>query len=187
MRSAWIFLDFDGVLNSDAYYTKSEKARTIGDVDPRAISCLNDLVSRSGAKVVISSNWRRNMSLGELREVLVKKGFKHPNKVVAKTPDLGDDAVRGYEILAFLKRKGALKSPFVVLDDTDDMDGVEDAFVRTAPREGLQASHVEKALLILSRRDGGAKAKEKAKRPKKRRILLPRLKPASKRFTWTFD
>jgi hypothetical protein len=189
MKTGWIFLDFDGVLNSDAFYTRNEKASKIGDVDPRAVRCLNDLVKRSGARVVISSNWRHNMSLKELKEVLVERGFKYPKKVVAKTPDLGHQAIRGYEILAFLKKRRALKAPFVVLDDTMDMDGVEDCFVRTRPKEGLLPSHVEKALLILSRTKDGEVVKPKKSADQKKRTKKTSLLPIfrKKKFTWDFS
>lgn len=149
----YIFLDFDGVLNSDAFYTRNEGASKRGDVDPRAIRCLNELVRRSGGgcKIIISSNWRHETPLAELRSILTKRGFKYPKKVVGKTPDLGDSAVRGYEILEFLRKRKALKSPFVALDDNGDMDGVEDSFVRTKATVGLQKADVERALAILKR------------------------------------
>ena len=183
----WIFLDFDGVLNSDVFYTRNKKASEIGDVDPRAVKCLNALIEKTGAKVIISSNWRHDMSLDELREVLTKRGFKHPKKVVGKTPDLGEKAVRGYEILAFLRKRNALKAPFVVLDDNDDMDGVEDAFIRTSPKAGLSMAHVEKAVALLQRRGSKpvtAAPTKKAAKKRRKKILLPVLKP--KRYTWSF-
>src|SRR3954447_6870901 len=50
-----IFLDIDGVLNSDAT-PNPRKFPYIVDVDPLAI--FKDLVSRTGATVVLSSSWR---------------------------------------------------------------------------------------------------------------------------------
>jgi hypothetical protein len=150
MRSL-VFVDFDGVLNSDAFYTRNARAAKEGDLDPKCVRLLNDLVVRSGAKVVIASSWRHDHSVSELRAIMVKRGFEHAGRVIGKTPDLGEDGVRGYEILAFLKNLKMEKRPFVVLDDTDDMDGVEDCFVRTNPKVGLQRKDVEVALRILRR------------------------------------
>lgn len=145
-----IFLDFDGVLNSDHFYTRSRRAAEKGELDRGCVRLLNDLVARTGCKIVIISNWRHGESVPELRKIMVERGFEYPELVVGKTPDLGEDAIRGYEILAYIKSR-KVRGPFVVLDDTDDMDGVEDCFVRTDPRKGLQKADVEQAIQILRR------------------------------------
>lgn len=170
---AYIFLDFDGVLNSDAFYTRNSRAAKVGDVDPRAVRCLNELCRRSGAYVVISSSWRHDTSITELRDILSKRGFMYPKKVIGKTPDFGENAIRGYEILGFLKGKRALKKPFVVLDDTEDMDGVHEYFVKTHPKIGLRMSDVEKALAVLAK--GGVKVGKKtvAKKSRRRKRKAP--------------
>jgi hypothetical protein len=123
----------------------------VGDLDPKCVRLLNDLVARSGAKVVIASSWRHDHSVAELREIMAKRGFEHAGRVIGKTPDLGDNGIRGYEVLAFLKGLKMEKEPFVVLDDTADMDGVEDRFVQTDPKVGLQRKDVVAALRILKR------------------------------------
>jgi hypothetical protein len=146
--ACWIFLDFDGVLNSDRFYTRAPKLAEKGDLDRKCVALLNELVDKTGAKVVIVSNWRHGHSVSELRDILVDRGFEYPKRVVGKSPDLGEDAVRGYEILAFMKGL-RIRDPFVVLDDTDDMDGVEDRFVKTDPKVGLQRADVELAEQIL--------------------------------------
>jgi len=162
-----IFVDFDGVLNSDHFYTRSRRAAEKGELDRGCVKLLNELVARTGCKIVIISNWRHGESVPELRKIMVDRGFEHPASVVGKTPDLGEDAVRGYEILAYIKAR-KMKEPFVVLDDTDDMDGVEDCFVRTDPRKGLQKADVERAIQILRRQARSSKAAARISRGKER-------------------
>lgn len=150
MKGGWVFLDFDGVLNSDRFYTRSKRASEKGELDRECVRLLNEICKRTGAKVVVISSWRHDTSIPELREILETRGFEYAERVVGKTPDLGDDSVRGYEILAYLKKTKS-KGPFVVLDDTDDMDGVEDRHVKTNPKTGLVRKDVEQAVAILGR------------------------------------
>ena len=64
-----IFLDIDGVLNSESWYERSsrgdlhaelseeERRSHAADLDPNAVSLLNTL-SDCGCSVVLSSSWR---------------------------------------------------------------------------------------------------------------------------------
>ena len=45
---------------------------------------LNELIKKTGAKVVITSTWRLSRSVEELQRVLDYKGFE--GEVIAKTP-----------------------------------------------------------------------------------------------------
>ena len=67
------FLDFDGVLNSLAFLRRDPGP--LDRLDPTALVLLNVLVQRSGADVVISSSWRLQRSLDELRRLLKQLGF----------------------------------------------------------------------------------------------------------------
>ena len=64
-----IFLDMDGVLNSDHYWNKQDRGITyskgdwigwwIQSFDPDAVKVLNKIIESTSAKIVFSSN-RRN-------------------------------------------------------------------------------------------------------------------------------
>ncbi len=71
-----IFLDFDGVLNSQLWYIRTKGNREIDDLDTEAIGFLNTLIKNTGAKVVVSSTWRLNKTVDELQEILNRNGFK---------------------------------------------------------------------------------------------------------------
>ena len=51
-----IFLDVDGVLNSQQLFEKSEDAQLIS-VDEENIKNLKKIVDATGAKIVLSSSW----------------------------------------------------------------------------------------------------------------------------------
>lgn len=55
-----IFLDIDGVLNSNDWYVKTRGIGGYngGDVDPKCIELINDLIDATGAKIIMSSSWR---------------------------------------------------------------------------------------------------------------------------------
>lgn len=100
-----IFLDIDGVLNSHKYWVENpdrEKSR-LGDLDPSAIETLNRIVERTGAKIVLSSTWRKVWSVDEVSEMFKSRGYRFDN-IIDKTPVL--DTIRGLEIDDFLKSKG---------------------------------------------------------------------------------
>ena len=56
-----IFLDIDGVLNSDEYVDKVKKSDIQGierDIDIEKVKLLKRAIDETGAKVVLSSSWR---------------------------------------------------------------------------------------------------------------------------------
>jgi 16S rRNA C1402 (ribose-2'-O) methylase RsmI len=83
-----LLVDFDGVLNSAAYFTSPEfLALTEGLPDAEVmllgrayhleeakVGLLNRIVEASGAVVVISSSWRLPHTLDELNEILAERG-----------------------------------------------------------------------------------------------------------------
>ena len=66
-----LFLDIDGVLNSQTYITKkhNETGKCLGGstvemLDPDAISELNRIIDRTSAEIVLSSTWRMGENSG---------------------------------------------------------------------------------------------------------------------------
>ena len=131
-----IFLDIDGVLNSRLYYESPRYdynkdsvdplERKLSDIDPKSIEFLNDLIEKTGAKVVITSTWRRYYTIVELSELFKKRGFV--GEILDKTPTCGSDCLRGNEILRWVKENETLIgrhyhefNDYVILDDDSDM------------------------------------------------------------------
>lgn len=146
-----IFLDFDGVLNSQSFLAATPGG--LDRLDPQAIARLERIVARSGAKVVISSTWRVKRSLDELRALLAGLGFS--GEVIDRTPELKNGPgyshpfiARGAEIQAWIDAQRAPLESFVVLDDAI-LDGMEQNHIQTDFFEGLSDEHVEEAVAIL--------------------------------------
>ncbi len=57
-----VFLDFDGVLNSEASVAQ---LGTRYKFWPTSIEALNEILAQSGARIVISSTWRELWTLSE--------------------------------------------------------------------------------------------------------------------------
>lgn len=146
-----IFLDIDGVLNSQNWYEyryENIDMKLVSDnypdyeIDPGAIKQLNRIIAETEAKVVISSTWRHGRTIQELQTLLEKCGFV--GEIISITPslhfntDVGMSVPRGCEIEKWLKDQGFQRinwsisvqqeyldkskvKNYVILDDDGDM------------------------------------------------------------------
>lgn len=67
-----IFLDVDGVLNSNDYIEYTSKNNVKGileEIDPKKIDMLKQVLNITGAKIVVSSSWRNIRKFEKLREL----------------------------------------------------------------------------------------------------------------------
>jgi len=107
-----IFLDVDGVLNSQHYAVVSESRGVLG-IDPYPAFLLGKIVLDTGCEVVLSSTWR-----------LWKNAREDVRKQVVEfidiTPDLGN-VPRGEEIQKWLKDNNCEDARYAILDDNSDM------------------------------------------------------------------
>jgi hypothetical protein len=143
-----LFLDFDGVLNSNEWFTsfeRSGRSPKAEQIDPEAVARLNRVVEASGARIVVSSSWRLGHTVGELQQILEDRGFR--GEIVGTTPDLS--AVRGQEVLAWLSAQAEVPEAFCILDDSNDMAGLLPHLVRTSWRVGLSDADADAAILML--------------------------------------
>jgi hypothetical protein len=120
-----IFLDIDGVLNHQNWYSYRHKEIDQNDVvshypfyefDPKSIEQLNRITEETGAKVVVSSTWRIGRTISQLQEILDTVGFV--GEVIDTTPHfhakgmdnegekIGYTIPRGCEIDWWLDNKG---------------------------------------------------------------------------------
>ncbi len=117
-----VFLDIDGVLNTERLrdrYSPSE-------IDPGRVALLDDVCDRTGAAMVISSDWRlpENGGLDTTVMALRRAGLRAPilggTPLKARVSPVGHDrsglSAREREILAWLDEHPELES-FAVLDD----------------------------------------------------------------------
>ncbi len=152
-----IFLDIDGVLNSDTTTRRTRGGFTF--VGERQLRRLRHIVDAAGAEVVLSSDWRynrdtpgRNGHYLELRDELLRYGIRF----YGFTPEL-PSGHRGAEIAQWLAEHPEV-SDFVILDDRTDIEPNKDRWVQTVMSRGLGAEEADKAIRILmgsSAADGG--------------------------------
>lgn len=88
-----IFLDFDGVLNSEVWMKSRfdiidnndiDSQYPFYEIDPNAIKNLNRIIEETGAKVVVSSTWRHGRTPEELSRILEFHNFK--GEIIDTTP-----------------------------------------------------------------------------------------------------
>ena len=161
-----VFLDLDGVLNSQASERRSRSIapRFFNDnPDPLHIKWLNLIIRKTGAKVVISSTWRNSADFVSIWRLLDIQGFV--GTVIGATPITHD--IRGEEIRCWITRyenckdwrckkevHGAIES-FVILDDDADMGNLSKHLVLTDSKKGLTRKDALKAIDILGEKTIG--------------------------------
>ena len=107
-----IFLDIDGVLNSDEYFDRIKGLNIQGiesEVDINKIKLLQKAVRDTGAKVVLSSSWRSTKNGQVLRNLLLNYGI-----FTDITPHI--DNKRGNEIKEWINNNQDVED-FIILDD----------------------------------------------------------------------
>lgn len=151
-----IFLDVDGVLNSDEYFDKIKGLNIVGienEVDVSKIKLLKKAIQETGAKVVISSSWRYKRNGQYLEQLLIKNGI-----FPAKTPFLKNQ--RGLEIRQWLKEHPDIED-FVIIDD-EIFDSYDEELMKKLIKisngngksfgKGLEQKDVEEIIKRLGRR-----------------------------------
>jgi hypothetical protein len=143
-----LFLDIDGVLNSDSWFHKPW-TYVDGDhpIDPTLVERVNEIIRGSDCKVVISSAWREHFDLPDLISILKSKGLEA--EVIGKTPRLPYGIDRGIEIQAWIDLQDEPPTHIVILDDYEQMAHLEPFLVRTNPEVGVSNKDVLAALDML--------------------------------------
>lgn len=163
-----VFLDIDGVLNYTKWYTSERNPGNLngeeGDLDPECINRIIKICNETGAKVVISSDWRISWYGTQYR--LGRMGLDE-NYVIDKTPEyiwrclnkhdyFNDNYEEKYEYSRGAEIDGWLKEHpevinYVIIDDrTDFTDEQKEHFVHIDPMWGLTDEHVELAINVLN-------------------------------------
>lgn len=165
-----IFLDVDGVLNSNDYYKSLEDTHGYDkDIDLEKVKLLKEIVDATGAEIVLSSTWR---ILRETDESPALATFVHLENVLKEhgmeikdyTPVI--KGIRPLEIATYLEdldkritREDNIEAiNFISLDDDFTVKDYEnedlyDCLIQTSYWKspgGLQTEHVEKAIKILN-------------------------------------
>ena len=132
-----IFLDIDGVLN-----TNSDR-----EISNDKLKLLSELVSKTGADVVLSSSWRYGWNKPELNQpgtrIYGLKQLLKDNDIVIKET-IGLDLIKSMQIKNYLNTN--MISNYIVLDD-EPIDTAN--LVQTNRDVGLTQSDCQKASQLL--------------------------------------
>ena len=157
-----IFLDVDGVLNSNAYvdYTLKNNVKGIlEEIDPKTIDMLKYALDVTDAQIVVSSSWRNIRKFEQLKELFLRYGIN----LDEKTPVLGHE--RGLEIKQYLEEHVDIDQYLILDDDMFDSfdEELRNNLILTKENhednsygDGLQIKHIEQII----KRFGRVKKKE---------------------------
>lgn len=160
-----IFLDIDGVLNSNFRNVKNQKELSDGKfIDETRVQLLAEIIIKTNAMIVLHSGWRLwfDDMINPIRDeakYLVNILEKNGLKIVDKTPDLTTDEIRRIRKFSFVKAQEILMwieqhkdiDSYIVLDDLDlSIDTIKNNLIMTDSTIGLSEGNVLDAIAHLN-------------------------------------
>lgn len=150
MNRPVIFLDFDGVLNTERHQARlAVEGKPNKDAwgplfDPSAVENLRLIIDNTDAAIVISSSWRYAHRLGSLRMM-----WEVPGEIIGTIPCGATYISRGEDIECWLDKYG--RPDYVIIDDLDDFSPAQhDRYIETNPIVGITDADAQKAIEILN-------------------------------------
>lgn len=153
MNSSIIFLDFDGVLNTEQYQAwLAVKGKPNKDAwgplfDPCAVRNLRKIIESTSAEIVISSSWRYIHRLGSLRMMWELRDL--PGEILDTLSCGAVYISRGEEIEYWLKKYN--QANYVIIDDLNDFYPSQlDRYIEINPIVGITDADAARAIEILN-------------------------------------
>ena len=148
-----IFLDFDGVLNTEHYqgllqYQNSPWQDEYGAFfDPKAVKQLKRIIDATDADIVVESSWKY-LGLDAMKELWEVRNL--PGTIIDITPSLlGKN--KGVEIASWLSKYAKQDIRYVIIDDEYViLDSQLPHFILTNPYEGITEEQANRAISILN-------------------------------------
>lgn len=147
-----LFLDIDGVLNTDDFLRRGRAAKAWDVypadygymIDPFHVGILKSVIDEcKGVQVILSSAWRIIPGVIETSKILREAGMGSGFSFAGETPSNGR---RGQAIKEYLDERKIDPAGICILDDNTDIDPLKHRWVRTLPNEGLTP---EKAAQVI--------------------------------------
>lgn len=146
----------DGVVN--CWGTKERAPSGVIGVEQNLIAHIKEIVDATGAKIVLSSTWRKdwafNLLNGKDWNYLSEEFAKQDLYFLDYTP-IRRDSNRGEEIKEWLESTGYDVYSYVIIDDDmfDIRDLHEGHIVQTSFNDGIKPGAVKMAIEILTKED----------------------------------
>ena len=125
-----LFLDIDGVINTPMWKENQGKVLRPTFNFPKhgkannwqACQWVSQFCMQFGYSIVVSSTWRIDMSIDQLRDLLYNSGINKKIAIIGKTPYIKGQ-MRGYEIEKWIMLHSNLihLNKFLIFDDDADM------------------------------------------------------------------
>ena len=159
-----IFLDIDGVLNSNFWNDNHQNEISDGTlIDEEKIKLLGNLVRSTDAKIILHSGWKfwfdsylnpLREEAAKLKNLLLEEGIY----IEGVTPDFSTDEIRRTKKFSLVKAKEVLGwldkhndvSEWIVIDDLDLHSAEIEKFqIKTNASIGLTIENVNEAKMLL--------------------------------------
>ena len=148
-----IFLDFDGVLNTEhyqgllQYQGKPWQDEYGAFFDPKAVKQLKRIIDTTDADIVVESSWKY-LGLDAMKELWEVRNL--PGTIIDITPSLlGKN--KGVEIASWLSKYAKQDLRYVIIDDEFViLDSQLPHFILTNPYEGITEEHANRAISMLN-------------------------------------
>lgn len=151
-----IFLDIDYVVNCMS--TKERAPSGVIGVEQRLIAYIKEIVDATGAKIVLSSTWRKDWAFNLLNGKdwdYLRGEFAKQNLYFFDYTPIRSDSHRGREIKEWLESTDYNVRSYVIIDDEmfDIKDLHEGHMVQTSFNDGINPYAVKMAIEILAKED----------------------------------
>ena len=148
-----IFLDFDGVLNTEhyqgllQYQGKPWQDEYGAFFDPKAVKQLKRIIDATDADIVVESSWKY-LGLDAMKELWEVRNL--PGTIIDITPSLlGKN--KGVEIASWLSKYAKQDLRYVIIDDEFViLDSQLPHFILTNPYEGITEEQANRVISMLN-------------------------------------
>ena len=148
-----LFLDFDGVLNTEHYQSllqyqgKPWQDEYGAFFDPKAVKQLKRIIDATDADIVVESSWKY-LGLDAMKELWKVRNL--PGTIIDITPSLlGKN--KGVEIASWLSKYAKQDIRYVIIDDEYViLDSQLPHFILTNPYEGITEEQANRAISMLN-------------------------------------
>ena len=148
-----LFLDFDGVLNTEhyqgllQYQGKPWQDEYGAFFDPKAVKQLKRIIDATDADIVVESSWKY-LGLDAMKELWKVRNL--PGTIIDITPSLlGKN--KGVEIASWLSKYAKQDIRYVIIDDEYViLDSQVPHFILTNPYEGITEEQANRAISMLN-------------------------------------
>ena len=171
MNNKILFLDFDGVLNTEHYQCllqyqgKPWQDEHGAFFDPNAVKQLKRIIDATDADIVVESSWKY-LGLDAMKELWTVRNL--PGKIIDITPSSVSDnhllsidldypnlemqRCKGIEIASWLSKYAKQDIRYVIIDDEYViLDSQLSHFILTNPYEGITEEQADRAISMLNK------------------------------------